>query len=154
MLRTPFILVIATVLGLIALGNVPYQTERLWIDPITGSTKTQTCWLFVCQNPVIKRTALEDWIVAHEGAYQPAWKRLSTLSRNGLGQVCRACSMAPAIHQLCSSGLLADYVRDSPDPEIREFVRVMRQAPSPEQERAVEAVCHVTMKTSLKTETR
>ena len=133
MLAIPFVFALVTLFA-------PSRREMGWIDAVSGSMKHQTQWLLSDwivfeTRSVMERSALEEWIIEHEGIHRHDWRHVNgtrtTLWSREFGH-----DQAPAIYQL--RRVLDDYVRLASDEEIAEFVRQMRTGTEAEQEAAVE----------------
>jgi hypothetical protein len=129
----------------IAIVAVPPRHDRGWIDPVTGSMKTESSVLFITTSSDIKQSALERWISAHEGEYKNQWRFLHDTSRSALGTTF-ACGSTPEIYQLNASIELNEgFVRSATDATIAEFVRVMRGGTPEERKRAVGEACNIAL---------
>lgn len=129
----------ALLLALMIATTVPVYRSRTWVDPVTGSRKTQAAFLIFWTSPEVRQSEIERWIVRNEGAYLPRWRHLSTRSDSFFGGVAAACSLAPAIFPLGSGDRDLEFIRRSTDREIAEFVRIMRTGTEDEKKQAVEA---------------
>jgi hypothetical protein len=133
--------ILISVGGLILAGLLPYRSHLSWIDPVTGSMKVQEQYFLVPVSTVIETSALERWIIRHEGRYSNQWQFLNELSASLIGGRCRACGLAPAIYELHASGLDEGFVRRASDERIAGFIRAMREGTDSERERAIESAC-------------
>jgi hypothetical protein len=146
MVRRFLIASVAIVAGGLFAWNFPVRSDRIWIDPITGSMRGRTDWLFFSTPPRLEPSAIERWIIKHEGRYDPDWHMLTRAEKNVLGRtVARGCAAAPAIYPLHAGDLNDRYVSTATDSDIGEFVRVMKEGTGSERERAVEAACKGTI---------
>ena len=76
--------------GIVVMSSLPVRDDRIWIDPVSGSMKYQTSWLFLGLARRVERSAIERWIVTHEGPYRPGSRSSrirgrSSAGRSGLG---------------------------------------------------------------------
>jgi hypothetical protein len=127
----------------IAIVIVPPRHDRAWIDPVTGSMKSESSVLFITISSEIKESALQRWIIAHEGQYKNQWRFLHDTSRSALGTTF-ACGSTPEIYPLnAGSELNESFVRSATDATIADFVRVMRDGTPEERKRAVGEACNV-----------
>jgi hypothetical protein len=141
----PIAVVIALLASLVVF-NVPVQHNRGWIDPVTGSMKTESSLLFVTTSLEIKKSALERWIVVQAGQYVNDWRFLYDISRAVFGNVtAHACGLAPDIYALEARDLNDRFVSSATDEMITEFVRVMRNGTDSDRERAVDAACRIAL---------
>jgi hypothetical protein len=101
----------------------------------------QTRRFLVFVSTATEESAIERWVVRHEGTYSNTWRPLSDTSYFAIDGPCLSCSMAPEIYPLHTGGLNDDFVRRASDAEIAEFVRIMRFGAATERERAVESAC-------------
>lgn len=116
---------------------LPYRTLTVWIDPVTGSIKTQKCQFPFFAQPVVTHSAIESWLVRNEGGYSPSWQCLSETSDTPFGRF-RGCSSAPAIYVFHSERKNILFVQMLSHQEIAGFVRVMRTGSEPQKRAAVE----------------
>lgn len=122
-------------------GLVPYRSDLGWIDPVTGSMKVQERCFLIPVATVVQTSAIERWILRHEGRYSNTWRFLHDTSSSLIGGRCRACSVGPEIYPLHAGALNEYFVSRSSDAEIAEFVRIMREGTIAEKERAVDLAC-------------
>ncbi len=122
---------------LLLLGLLPYQSDLGWIDPVTGSMKSQTRIFLVPVSTVVELSAIEEWIVRCEGRHSRRWQFLHDTSSALLYGCAHGCGRAPEIYPLHAGESNEAFVRKSSDEEIAEFVCVMRSGTSIEKERAV-----------------
>lgn len=141
MTRIIYALVVALAVALIA-SVIPARTDRIWIDPVTGSMKTQTCGLFSCSTPKVQPSALEAWIMRNGRRHNPKWHFLSTYCESVFGQpLARGCSLAPEIYPLHAGNLNTGFIESASDSEIVEFLRIMEEGNHSKKEQAVETAC-------------
>ena len=132
------------VIGVIALiGSLlgfECSTERLWIDPVTGSRKSQVIYKYwPDSSPRVERSAIARWLDANEGPYQPQWHRYSANGANLFGQtVVFRCGNATEAYSLASLPEAVEaYVRTADDLDIASFVATMRGGDEEQREAAV-----------------
>src|SRR5438477_1272137 len=101
--------------------------------------KYQTQCFLVPVSTVVEQSAVERWIIRHEGGYTNYWRYLHNTSSAVMYGRAFACGHAPEIYPLHAGRLNDDFVRRASDGEIAEFVVVMRAGTAVERERAVEA---------------
>jgi hypothetical protein len=130
--------------GFLLLVPLPVGTDQLWIDPVSGSHRTVTSYLGVPIRSRITPSALERWIIDHEGACTSKWHLLSRASFTIFGgYLAVGCREAPPICLVAyhaDGGLLTKFIKQASDAEIAEFLRMMRTGTRPEQEAAVKAI--------------
>jgi hypothetical protein len=125
--------------GHVLSGTVRGTTRRGWVDPVTGSTKTQTTSGLFSRRTVLERTALDEWVRRNEGAYSDRWVLLYERRESG-GRRSYACSRPPAISErLGDSRSVAAFVAAATGRELGSFVRVMRTGTEAEQAAALSA---------------
>jgi hypothetical protein len=133
--------ILALASGLVLAGILPYRSELGWIDPVTGSMKSQTRCFLVPTSTVVRTSALERWIIRHEGTYTSHWRFLHDTSSSVIYGRAHACGLGPEIYPLRAGGLDDDFVRHASDARIAEFVRIMRAGTPAARERVVESAC-------------
>lgn len=128
--------------GLIVVGVLPYRIDQGWMDPITGSMKRQTRFCLIPVWTTTTTSAIENWIIHHEGQYTPHWRFFYETS-SALLYHANGCSLAPEIYPLRAGGLGLDddYIQSASDEDIAEFVRIMRFGTAAEKEQAVQSAC-------------
>jgi hypothetical protein len=127
----------------IAIIAVPPRHDRGWIDPVTGSMKTESGVLFITISSDVQQSALERWIIAHEGQYKNQWQFLHDTSQSALATTF-ACGSTPEIYRLNAGDELNEgFVRSATDATIAEFVRVMRDGAPEDHKQAVDAACKI-----------
>jgi hypothetical protein len=107
-----------------------------WIDPITGSLKHQTRWFGIAITTVVEQSAIEKWVIVHEGQYSNTWTFLHDTSRAIWGRSF-ACGRAPEIYELHAGELNNLVVQTSSDHELTEFLQTMRNGSEEEKRKAV-----------------
>lgn len=127
--------------GFYLASTLPYRRVVSRIDPVTGSMKYETRRFFVCVSRGTEQSAIERWILRHEGVYSSTWRSLSDTSCFAIDGPCFSCSRAPEIFPLRTGDLNDDFVRRASDAEIAALVRIMRGGTAAERERAVESAC-------------
>lgn len=153
--RRGLIVLVATLVGVVVVSNFPMREDRIWIDPVSGSMKYQTRWLFFGMAPRVEHSAIERWIVAHEGSYDPGWRSLSVGWRTIFGKIFgRGCSIAPEVYPLHHREFNAGFVRVASNAEVAEFVRIMRMGTASEKEQAVASACQKVQDGTSAKETR
>jgi hypothetical protein len=111
-----------------------------WIDPVTGSLKYQTRWFGVSTSTTVEQSAIEKWIIAHEGQCSNTWTLLFDTSRNVWGGVySRGCGQAPEIYELQTGELNDLFVQTASNDEVSEFLNVMRGGSDDEKRQRVRA---------------
>jgi hypothetical protein len=134
-----WIFLIAVVVCVVLLGTYPVRTHSVWVDPVSGSIKSQSSWLFVPTKTTIEQSELERWIVAHEGFHNSQWHFLNENYRLITGKFAGCgVGLTPKIFPFHAGDFNTHFVRNATDAEIAEFVRVMRHGTPDEQEKAVE----------------
>ncbi len=134
--------IVVSMAGLATAGVIlPYRSDLGWIDPVTGSMKHQTQCFLVPLKAVVEQSALERWIIHHEGGYSNKWQFLHETCSGVIFGRAFACGHAPAIHSLRVGEWNDEFVRGATDAEIAEFVHIMRAGTPAEREHAVEAAC-------------
>jgi hypothetical protein len=133
------VVAVVILMGLVAL--VPAQSRTIWVDPITGSVKTQASGLGIGQTPVIETSSLERWIVEHDGSHLSTWQRVTKATWTIYGQgVDVSCVDRPMF--LLRAGESNDqFVRTSTDSQISRFVQVIRTGSKDEKTEAMHAAC-------------
>jgi hypothetical protein len=131
--------ILVLVPGLLLAGTLPYHSELGLIDPVTGSMKYQTQCFLVPVSTVVEQSAVERWIIRHEGGYTNSWRFLHDTSSAIVYGRAYACSLSPDIYLLHAGKLNDDFVRRASDAEIAEFVRNMRAGTAAERKQAVES---------------
>lgn len=128
---------------LLVLSLPLYRYSAFSVDPMTGSTKRVTYW--VETKVVIRQSALEKWLVAHEGSYVSRWQRISESTSTWYGtDVARGgYREPPAIYWLKAGEQNDAFVRSSSDAHLAEFVRVMRAGTTDEKQKAVESAAAI-----------
>lgn len=142
--RRCILAIVSALLTLLVLSLfLPVRVSRIWIDPVTASLKSQDSFLVIPISTAIETSAIERWIVEHEGSYAPRWNFLSETDRTITGQVfCRGCGKAPENYVLHTFDLNARFVQAASDAEIAEFVRIMRAGTKSQREGAVDDACN------------
>jgi hypothetical protein len=135
--------ILAAVIGiaalLVATTFIPCR-HNVWIDPVTGSIKRETQWFGQTTHTVIEPSAIERWISEHNDPHSNHWKFLhATYSSMWGNPVGCGCGIAPAIYSLSNSNLCDEFVHNSTDQEINNFVRVMQAGTEDEKQKAVDA---------------
>lgn len=133
------ILAIVAVIGLFELLGLGPRLDLGWIDPVTGSMKSQTRWFGFATSSLINKSALEEWVIRHEGGHENQWSPLYNTSKTAFGRpFCFECNLSPPIHALHAGALNDEFVRNSTDRELSQFLEIMRNGTAEEQRRAVE----------------
>ena len=123
---------------------IPLHTDRGWVDPVTGSTKAQTSWLGIPQAPVVRPSAIERWIIRHEGSHAEQWQFLHETTQFVMGKS-YGCGNTPVIYPLSRSDVSERFIQGSTDSQIAEFVRIMRTGTVIEKDNAVQAATEVAL---------
>ncbi len=127
-------------LAAFAVANVPARSVRVLVDPVSGSVRRQEWGLVVRQADSVEQSDLERWIIRYEGSYTRQWKGVYHTGFSITGRVVsRGCSVGSPIYtaSLFRKGF-ERFVHATPDPEIAEFVRIMRTGTWDEQRQAVD----------------
>ncbi len=130
------------VAGLVLAVGLPFESSRGWIDPVTGSMKSQRRIFLIPVSTVVKTSAVERWVVRTEGGYTNRWKFLHDTSSGVIWGRVHACSLAPEIYSMRTGLWDEEFVRRSSDAGIADFVRIMREGTHTEKEKAVESAWH------------
>lgn len=114
----------------------PVATEKIYIDPVTGSTlvEQRLCGQVIRRSA--KPTALELWL-RRRGSHTPVGQHLSTVHGSLQFPLCRECSPAPEISQL-SGRVSAAYVATAAEDEIEELVTILRTGSQDDRKVAVQ----------------
>jgi hypothetical protein len=140
MRRRTVIMLIAIVLGLIALlaaPVIPIRYSESWIDPVTGSEKSQTTWVFgLTRGPRYTVSPLETRLRQIGYSYTPAWQFLSRDQVNISSHHIEDGS-APPIYRL--EVVLKPFVEVSTPDELRKFADTMQSGTEQQQKAAVDA---------------
>src|SRR5438128_297864 len=124
--RRQVLVAVVILVSLLAAFTTPHH-ELGWIDPVTGSMKRQTQWFGFSTSTMVDQSAIEKWIIRHEGRYSSHWAFLHDTSMTAWGRSVEfACAMAPDIYALHAGELNDEFVRGASEPEINEFLQVMR----------------------------
>jgi hypothetical protein len=135
------ILIVVSVLAFLVI-ILPAVTVRQFekrIDPVTGSMRSNTVWLFgITSGPRVDVSPLEKRLKSSGIAWTPSWQFLHNTHLNVFGNATlRECGIAPQIHQL--RPVLKEFAAASTDAELREFVRILQSGTESEQKSAVDA---------------
>jgi hypothetical protein len=125
---------------------IPVQREMGWIDSVTGSTKHQTQATigfdmapFWQATPVVKPSALAQWLARHEREIVYDWRHVNgTLKTIWGASAGFEHGDAPPIYSLPEQAI-RPFVESSTDEELRQFIEVMRKGTHQAQEAAVNA---------------
>jgi hypothetical protein len=131
---------ITAVVCLVLALTFPVRSDRFWVDPVSGSTKSQTMLFFVSSPYRVRQSELERWIIAHEGFHDSDWQFVNETHRMISGRWA-GCGVgrAPKILSLLPVDVgLARLVHNATDEEIAEFVRVMKHGTPDEQTQTLE----------------
>jgi hypothetical protein len=139
---------VAAVLSLLAqvafqyVKTNPVRTETNWIDPVTGSRRSQVRWFGSVRLPMrYEASALERWIVREEGSYLPAWQIDISVTSNAFNLPFQwACGKGAPINQF-ELPLMERWVNESSPEEIARVVQIMREGSREEQRKAIAAAC-------------
>ncbi|APW59056.1 hypothetical protein [Paludisphaera borealis] len=139
MFKRSLMVLIAFVACVVLAMTYPVRSISTWIDPVSGSVKFETSWLFIPTRTRIETSELERWIVAHEGCHNPQWHFLNENYRLISGRFA-GCGVGrtPKIFPIHAGDSNTRFVHVATDAEIVEFVRAMRSGTPDEQERAVD----------------
>jgi hypothetical protein len=121
--------------------------ELGWIDPITGSMKSQTQWFGFTTSTLIEQSAVEKWIIHHEGHYTNNWSFLHDTAMTPSGRPTgHSCGRLTEIYFLHAGSANDHFVLNASDEEIGTFVQVMRTGTSLEKEKAALAAAEKALK--------
>jgi len=131
---------IVAVVGVLLLPSVSVKQIETTIDPVTGSVRWKTIWLFgISSEPQIQESPLETRLNASGIAWSRSWQFLHKTRRNVFGGATSfGCGSAPPIDHL--RPILGEVAAALTDEELREFVDVMQSGTDAEQNAAIEAV--------------
>ena len=137
----------AAVIMILLLLGVEARHELAWMCGTCGSRKSQTDWLLgFTTAKSYQQSALERWLHDHQPIHVHDWHCVRDAGTNVFGKPMSAsCGTAPSIYELSITGLLDDYVKQAPDPEIAAFARVLNSGSEQEQD----AVCHAVAEKAL-----
>jgi hypothetical protein len=140
-----WILLVLIVVGILFVSSPRYDSAS--IDSVTGSIKFQTRWFGFSTSTVIQQSAIEKWIIHHEGHYTNNWRFLSGSPKNVFGlPAWRECGRLPEIWGLEAGWANDRFVRNASDQEIGTLVQVMRTGTTLEKKNAVEAASEKALK--------
>lgn len=133
--------ILLLLLALVALPSFTIRHVEIRIDAITGTTSTQTVWLFGFRTaPHVHVSPIEARLKSRGIPWTPSWQVLSITGSNVLGNATsHACGIAPPIHQL--HALQQAYVDASSEADLRDFVHVLQSGTDTEKKDAVAAAC-------------
>ncbi|MBI1370744.1 MAG: hypothetical protein GC162_19065 [Planctomycetes bacterium] len=123
-----------------ALIFLPLREVQVEIDPVTGSMRRQTTWLgFLSTGPQIEVSPLETRLRESGIAWTPSWRFMYCTTDDVMGRK-YACRSAPPIYTLASNRpAMHDFVRNSTDDDLRQFVVTMQSGDRPAQHVAIDA---------------
>lgn len=102
--------------------------------------KGETRWFGFTTSTVIEQSAIEKWVIDHEGHYTNKWKFLHDTSMTVFGRpTCFSCGSAPEIYGLHAGSANDRFVCNASNQEIGTFVEVMRAGTTMEKKKAVSA---------------
>jgi hypothetical protein len=144
-LRTLLLVVMLLAIMFLSFG-VPVQREMGWVDAVTGSTKAKTYVTFGFEmppllktTPIIKQSALADWLEKQEGGLTYDWRHVNGTLKTIWGtNVGWGHGSAPPIY-FFPGELLERFVKSSSDEDLRHFIDVMRHGTKEEQKAVVDA---------------
>jgi hypothetical protein len=126
-----------TILGLMVLFMAPFWVSDGWIDEVTGSGRSTVRILYLLPFSTVKRTtAVERWIVRHEGSYTHNWRYAAGSNRNMFGvKLLNACGWYTPSQRL---GVIDDsFLDELPYDVMEEFVNLMRYGTRDQKEAAI-----------------
>jgi hypothetical protein len=134
-------IVLSVAAGFTLESSIPYRSDLVWIDSVTGSVRGQTKYFLVPVSTSSQRSALENWVIAREGHYQNNWQFLSDTSTFLLSGRMHACGYTPEVFEFHAGEVNDWFVRTAGEEAIAAFVKVMRSGTPDEKKQAVDATC-------------
>jgi hypothetical protein len=140
-----WVCVVTVVVCVLLALTIPVRSDRLWVDPVSGSVKWQTVWLGVPGSIRVNQSDLERWIVAHAGSHDPEWlfvnETIRTISGRWAG--CGVGQTPKIFSRFLVGDGLKRFVRNGTDAEIAKFVGAMRKGTPDEQTQAVDEAVRI-----------
>lgn len=120
------------------LSKMPLRTSRMWMDPVTGSTRHETTHFGFWSLPATEtESALARWAANHVKDHRPKWQFVSETKRGCLWTIRGTGSMPPVY--LLHGRLGEVVVASTSDEELAALIEVLREGSDAEQRQAIEA---------------
>jgi hypothetical protein len=132
-------IVLSVAAGFTLESSIPYRSDLVWIDSVTGSGRVQIKYFLVPVSTTTQRSALEHWVIAREGHYQNNWQFLSDTSTFLLSGRSHGCGLSPEIYEFHAGEVNDWFVRTAGEEATAAFVKVMRSGTPDEKKQAVDA---------------
>jgi hypothetical protein len=134
--RRSVILMWLTALLLICNFTLTVKTT-IWTDPVTGSRKSQTKFLFLQIRQTREISPLQTWMDEHHIAYQQQWQFLARSGESLFGRtLMRGCGSAPPNYSLLT--FMEDYLKLAGESQIRELIHILQTGTQEQQQAAVD----------------
>jgi hypothetical protein len=88
---------------------------------------------------VITPSAIERWVVQHEGSHVPTWRRVSETKSTFFGLGLSVACWEPPMFLLRAGEINDGFVETSTDEQITRFVQLMRTGSETEKREAIRA---------------
>lgn len=134
-------ILIAVLVAWVLLMSQRVCYDNGWICADCGSRKSQTDWVFGFTTSVtLNQSALEGWLVQHDGSHVHDWRYIQGTGRNAFGQrISVGHGPAPAIYGV-PPNVLDQFVLVASDDEIARFVKATQSGSRQEQNRVIDEV--------------